>query len=163
MKVICKTPRITRAPDNRVVSQGFDVPFGPPGMPPEKVYRFRSEDPSGEGPQTCIVTDQKHLAVFASIPEAYELEPTPDDPVPADATKEQAQAVAKKNAAKQAKEKEALKRAESEGATLKAKREQEARDLQKKLDAAALRRQKKALETKGKKSPLIEIASLDDE
>jgi hypothetical protein len=151
MQVVSKLPRRTTAQDGRVIAAGFDVPFGLPGHPPKTVYKFRPHpnDTTKEGEQACEVTDEEHLAVFASIPEGYEIRPTPDDPVPTD-DKAKAEVVAKKNAAKQAKEKESLKKAETKGAALKRKRQEEESEKQRKLNNAANRRQKRAVENKGK-------------
>lgn len=119
------------------LSVGIDVPFGPAGKP-EVVYKFRPADPKDPvNDQMCEVTNPDHLAVFLSLPEGYDVAFSKDEKVDRKKLSDQAQA-------------------------LVLKRETDAQKLQLRYNAAADRRQRKAKEMKGKKAPMMEIASLDE-
>lgn len=132
-------PNVSRDRDSNKPSLiGIDVPFGPADKP-DVVYKFRPADPKDvDGDQVCEVKDPEHIAVFQSIPERYELMPSkPED---------------KKLAAE----------LQPKAQSIKDARVQAEVDYQKRMNTAAADRQKKAKANKGKKAPVVEIASIDD-
>lgn len=127
-------PHVSRDRDsNKPNMIGIDVPIG------DVVYKFRPTDLKDvDGDQVCEVKDPEHIAIFQSIPERYELLPSkPEEKKLAAELQPQAQAI-----------KDARVKADE--------------DYQKRMNAAAVERQKKAKANKGKKAPVVEIASIDD-